>query len=510
MPSETMPESPASTEKDAPFEAAPSLVAAEEFSFARTIGLAGVMLAVLGAAVVLFNEISGPRFVSKSWGIIFFFLGAAGMLFHAVRDSNMEVRRTYGVLLGFGLIGVAGVVTIINPNLFTSYGTAALVGALCFLLAFARNEDEPFWRQIIVGALMVLGVAQALIAFGSGLFLPDFLAGPGLVMALLGLAYLCGALVQFAPDSDARRLVAWGLAALAVLGVLYALIRTSLPGLFGAADRPFFVPAGLILIMLSLLYGAVALGTLSDSRTVVMTRRELSAYFYSPVAYLVLLGMAIILALNYFFFLARIELRPQPEPVVAPYGFNLFSVIGTLIVVPAITMRLLSEEKRSGTYEVLMCAPVSETSVVLSKFLAGLIFFLLLWVPAGLYLIALRVEGGKPFDYRPLLSFYMALIFCGAAFVSMGLFFSALTRNQIIAYVLTFVFLLVQVLFYVIRDSTSIGPLWQAVFRHLGYLTLWDEAVSGRLPVRDLILQTSLCIFWLFLTVRVLEARRWS
>jgi ABC-type transport system involved in multi-copper enzyme maturation permease subunit len=241
-----------------------------------------------------------------------------------------------------------------------------------------------------------------------------------------------------------------------------------------------------------------------------MTRRELSAYFYSPVAYLVLLGMAIILALNYFFFLARIELRPQPEPVVAPYGFNLFSVIGTLIVVPAITMRLLSEEKRSGTYEVLMCAPVSETSVVLSKFLAGLIFFLLLWVPAGLYLIALRVEGGKPFDYRPLLSFYVALIFCGAAFVSMGLFFSALTRNQIIAYVLTFVFLLVQVLFYVIRDSTSIGPLWQAVFRHLGYLTLWDEAVSGRLPVRDLILQTSLCIFWLFLTVRVLEARRWS
>jgi ABC-2 type transport system permease protein len=75
---------------------------------------------------------------------------------------------------------------------------------------------------------------------------------------------------------------------------------------------------------------------------------------------------------------------------------------------------------------------------------------------------------------------------------------------------LTFVFLLVQVLFFLVRNSTSVGPLWQAVFRHASYLTLWRESVAGRLPLRDLILQASMCIFWLFLTVRVLEARRWS
>ena len=89
-------------------------------------------------------------------------------------------------------------------------------------------------------------------------------------------------------------------------------------------------------------------------------------------------------------------------------------------LVPALTMRLLSEEKRTGTLEVLLTAPVNEAAVVLSKFLACWLFFMLCWVPTGLYLIALRVEGGQPFDYRPLLSFYLAVGASGAAFIAIG------------------------------------------------------------------------------------------
>src|SRR5262249_24896319 len=119
-------------------------------------------------------------------------------------------------------------------------------------------------------------------------------------------------------------------------------------------------------------------------------------------------------------------------------------------------------------------------------------------------------EAGKPFDYRPLLSFYLALLFTGAGFVSMGLFFSALTRNQIIAFVLTFAVMLVSFLFFQLEEAPAISPLWKAVFQHLGYLPLWRGAIGGRLLVHDMVLWASLTVFWLFLTVRVLEARRWS
>src|SRR5207249_5308535 len=101
--------------------------------------------------------------------------------------------------------------------------------------------------------------------------------------------------------------------------------------------------------------------------------------------------------------------QPAQEPIVSEYFFALFPVVALLLQVPALTMRLLSEEKRTGSLEVLLTAPVNEGSIVLSKFLATWLFFILTWLPSGLFLIALRYEVNQPFDYRPLLSFYIAL-----------------------------------------------------------------------------------------------------
>ena len=513
MANPTFPESPpVDTERETALDAAPSQLAAEEPSFARTVGMVGVGLAIFGAAIFLFNEISGPRIISKPLGTLLFLIGLVFMLYHAVRDANIDVRRTYGILLGFGLVGVAAVLTLVsNGELLVTYGAASLVGGLCFLLAFARHEDDPQWRPIVVGVLAALGGAQALVAFVSIVLNPDYVAGAGGVLGLIGLLYLGGTLAQFDEDAPWRRQLAIGLAALAAFGIVYVAIRSWFPAMFGAADRPFFVPGGLIVLLLSVLYGALALGTLSDAPLVVMTRRELGAFFYSPIAYLVWLGMAMLLGLNHLFFVLRLgEGGTFREPIVRQLVWNLIGAIGTVMFVPAITMRLLAEEKRSGTYEVLMCAPVREGYVVLSKFFAGLIFFMLLWVPMGLYLVGLRIEAGKPFDYRPLLSFYLALLFSGAAFIAMGVFFSSLTRNQIIAFVLTLAVMVLQLLFFMIEGFRGISPLWQSVFHHLGYLNLWSSAIDGRLPVRDIVLQGSLCVFWLFLTVKVVEARRWS
>ena len=93
----------------------------------------------------------------------------------------------------------------------------------------------------------------------------------------------------------------------------------------------------------------------------------------------------------------------------------------------------------------------------------------------------------------------------------MGLFFSSLSKNQIIAAVLTFAGMLVIFLLYFLQQQVdSVGPVWRAVFKRLTYHELWDAALRGRLMVRDMFLQASLAFFWLFLTVKVLEARRWS
>jgi ABC-type transport system involved in multi-copper enzyme maturation permease subunit len=212
---------------------------------------------------------------------------------------------------------------------------------------------------------------------------------------------------------------------------------------------------------LGVVYAALAIGVCSERQVVVLTRRELSGYFYSPIAYLVLLGMTLVGWVMYWFFafsLLADPLNPHPEPIVREYIVALVPVMCVVFVVPVLTMRLLSEEWRTGTIEVMLTAPVDEVVVVISKFIAALVFYLVLWVPWGLFLVALRYEGGQPFDYLPLLSFYVTLVCSGAAFVAMGLFFSSLTRNQIIAAVLTFMGMMFMLGFFLLRQLDLIGP----------------------------------------------------
>jgi hypothetical protein len=146
---------------------------------------------------------------------------------------------------------------------------------------------------------------------------------------------------------------------------------------------------------------------------------------------------------------------------------------------------------------------------VLSKFFGALRFFLLIWYPWGLYLVAARVEGGTPFDYRPLISFLIVFIVCGAHFIALGLFCSAVTRNQIIAAVLTLVGMLVLTMVYMVRDLLPEQSAWHTVLTYVSYLDLWLEAVQGNLSPRFLLFHVSGAVLWLFLTVKVLEARKW-
>jgi ABC-type Na+ efflux pump permease subunit len=175
-------------------------------------------------------------------------------------------------------------------------------------------------------------------------------------------------------------------------------------------------------------------------------------------------------------------------------------------------MRSLSEEQRTGTLEVLLTAPVDELPVVLSKFLATLIFFLLLWLPWMGFLVALRIEGHEDFDFRPLISFAVALTCTGAGFLSMGLFFSSLTRNQITSAVLTFAGMIALLwIYFKVEDlqEKSPGSVWIQVLTHVSFINLWFDSLDGKLMPQYLLFHISATVFWLFLTLKVLEARKW-
>ena len=185
------------------------------------------------------------------------------------------------------------------------------------------------------------------------------------------------------------------------------------------------------------------------------------------------------------------------------------TVISMIFVVPALTMRLLSEERRTGSLEVMLTAPINETSVVLSKFFAAIIFYLLLWVPWSLFFVGLRVQGGEQFDYYPFQSFFIALAASGAGFLSMGLFFSSLTKNQIIAAMLTFAAMLPLTFIFFINQSLPSDSIWHALIKYVSYVELWLDACRGSLSAKHLMFHCSTAVFWLFLTVKVLESRKW-
>ncbi len=459
-------------------------------------------------------------------------LGLLSLLFFVpfVRHETEEPYHAWALhlLLGVGAALTVGAVVggLVRPSFLVGPGVMLALLGLGFVAAYLAQVDtsDGLGFQAAV-ALGVLGGVAVVIALGRSVVPTVLYEGPATLktpsqaydkwkVAARIAAILLGLLVASAALN--RRTPLWLRGVAAVLGLAWAAVFVvgSFANPVASPPASYLVPYGLLLGGIGLVFLAVGVAVVSDHPFVVLTRRELAAYFYSPIAYIVLFVMALASGLGYWLFIGLLSDPrggPALEPILQDYLPATF--IGPLLVpflVPALTMRLLSEEQRTGTLEVLLTAPVSEAAVVLSKFLACWIFYMLCWVPAGVYLIGLRVEGGQPFDYRPLLSFYLAVGASGAAFIAIGLFFSALTRNQIVAAVLTFVVMLVLMVVRWNEFLPGLGPAVKLALTRLSYWLLWIQSLRGQLPVRDLLIQGSLAVFWLFLTVKVLEARKWS
>jgi ABC-type transport system involved in cytochrome c biogenesis permease component len=178
-------------------------------------------------------------------------------------------------------------------------------------------------------------------------------------------------------------------------------------------------------------------------------------------------------------------------------------------------MRLFSEEKRTGTLEVLLVAPVSDATVVLGKFLGAWAFFLVAWGIWFVFPLIFRFLMGQPFDYRPLLSFYVGTAFLVMSFIGLGVFFSAITDNQVIAAVLSYAGVLAMFVPQLMHwqfswASRGTGEWLAKVVQQIAILEQYESLLQGQLYLQHLLYHVSIAAFFLFLTVRVLESRKWK
>ena len=248
-----------------------------------------------------------------------------------------------------------------------------------------------------------------------------------------------------------------------------------------------------------------------------LAKKELQAYFSSPIAYVVI---AVFLLLVGFFFYSLVlwfnsqamQLAQNPayyqqininQMVFSPLFHNMSIIL--LLMLPLLTMRLFAEEKKIGTEELLFTSPVSVNQIILGKYLASLIVLAVMLFLTGLLSIFTFAYGNP--EVAPFLDGYLGLFLMGAAFLAIGIFYSSLTENQIVAAILTFGTLL---LFWVLSwAGSAAGGIWKDALNYLSFFQHFDDMTRGILDTSDLVYYLSFSFFGLFLTHSVIQSRRW-
>lgn len=240
-----------------------------------------------------------------------------------------------------------------------------------------------------------------------------------------------------------------------------------------------------------------------------MIRRELIAYFSSPLAYIVL--TAFLLLNGYIFYVILSFLNDPRTQAMTPlrlfFGGTIFFWLFLLFVVPVITMRLVAEERRSGTLELLLTAPVTEGRVIIAKFLSALLFYIVLWAPTLVYVVIL--DSYSTIDLGPVAAGYLGIVLIGVLFLGVGTFASTLTDNQLIAAIIAFcavVLLFSAGLVEHLLPSTS----WiRPVATHMNLWSHMDDFARGIVDTRHVVYELSVGALFLFLAAKSLEVKKW-
>ena len=246
----------------------------------------------------------------------------------------------------------------------------------------------------------------------------------------------------------------------------------------------------------------------------VMLKKELRAFFVSPVAYVVL---ALVMVLNGFAFraaLAILESAPSEGSIVTWTFHAMWFWLSYFFIFPLLTMRLFAEEKRMGTFETLFTAPVRAWQVVGAKFLAALFVYALLWAPSLLnFKIAQWVSAGQvEVPEGAMQGSYIILLSMGMFNLSMGVFASALTSNQIVAAILSFTMSLVHFLVgvFVMAVGRKLPDMIVDVINYFASVEHIRIFTAGLIDTRPIVYYASFTLLFLALTHQVVEFRRWK
>jgi len=233
-----------------------------------------------------------------------------------------------------------------------------------------------------------------------------------------------------------------------------------------------------------------------SGRLPAIIKKELDSYFSSPIAYIVI---TIYLVFTGFFFFKDFFFYNQAEMR------SLFQLMPLMLcfVIPAVTMRLLSEERQSGSFEILMTLPVSSLDVALGKFFAGTIFSLVMISPTLIYLVTVVLTGSP--DVGPVIGGYAGVILLSAAYTSIGLLASSFTRNQVVSFISAWAacFSL-----WMIDKVVYFFPSKLGFISYLGTDYHFQNISKGIIDSRDVVYFISICVLSLMFTVKVIGERR--
>ena len=244
-----------------------------------------------------------------------------------------------------------------------------------------------------------------------------------------------------------------------------------------------------------------------------LVRRELSSLFCSWTGYIIIAGVAFLLGFSFSSMLRGLNTQPTPVPVTQLFYETLYFWLVVLIVSPLITMRSFALEKSSGTYETLMTTPVGDAQVVLAKYMGAMLFYIILWLPLMGCVLVVRYYSKDPTALDPgaLGSTYFGIFLLGSVFMAIGIFASTVTRSQIIAAMVAFALglSLFMLSFLSAAVATQIG--WEAqVVAHLALMEHMRDFARGVVDLRPVLLYLTLTVFFLFLSWRTVESRRWK
>jgi ABC-2 type transport system permease protein len=243
-----------------------------------------------------------------------------------------------------------------------------------------------------------------------------------------------------------------------------------------------------------------------------LLRRELASFFFSLTGYVIIAAITLLTGLSFVVLIHNLGTDPSPMPVTEMFYRTYFFWLIVLLASPVITMRVFALEKATGTFETLMTTPVGDAQVVLAKFFGALIFYLVAWLPLLACLFTVRhFTNQNALDGGTVGGMLLGIFLVGGLFISLGCFASSLSRSQMAAAMIAFVLGVSLFALGFLAEALPASAHWQT--QVISYFALFEQMrdfARGVVDTRAVMFYASATFLFLFLTLRVVESRRWK